>query len=97
MIGSFPGAITSAEYQSIQNKPSGELSSYECIVQGVSAAAFKPFSMIRARECLDPLVNREPGNAYAWAALAVILTISTNWGFGPPADQRAIWTSGISQ
>src|SRR6202012_3374178 len=35
MIGSYWGAIGAAEYKRIQNKPSAELTPYECIVQGV--------------------------------------------------------------
>lgn len=101
MIGSFPGAITSAEYQNIQNKPPNQLSPYECIVQGVTAASLQtPVSVVRARECIDVLVQREPGNAYAWAALSGVLMSQRNWGFGLAADEardleRRLYLSGL--
>jgi adenylate cyclase len=90
MIGSFPGAITSAEFQSMQNKPANQLSSYECVVQGVTAFGLNtPISVVRGRECLEALVRREPANAYAWAALAGVLVNQRHWGFGlPPEEAR---------
>ena len=42
-----------------------------------------------ARQCLDMLVKREPGNAYAWAALAAVALNQAYWGFGLPQDQAA--------
>ena len=83
MIGSFPGAITNAEFQKIQSKPASELRPYECIVQGITASSIQtPLAVARSRECLDPLVKREPGSATAWGTLSVILFIQRNWGFG---------------
>jgi len=89
MIGSFPGAITNAEFQSIQSKPASELTPYECIVQGITASSSinTPLALTRSRECLDPLVKREPGNATAWGALSTILFAQRNWGFGLPLEQ----------
>jgi class 3 adenylate cyclase/TolB-like protein len=90
MIGSFPGAITAAEYQSIQSKPVNQLSSYECIVQGVTAGTLQtPASVARGRECFDLVVQREPGNPYAWVGLSTILANQRNFGFGlPPEEAR---------
>jgi tetratricopeptide (TPR) repeat protein len=88
MIGSFPGAITNAEFQNSQSKPAIELTPYECIVQGITANSIQTaLAVTRARECLDPLVKREAGNAMAWGALSVVLLNQRNWGYGLPPEQ----------
>jgi TolB-like protein/Flp pilus assembly protein TadD len=87
MIGSYQGAIGSAEYRRIQSKPAAELTSYECIVQYVIASGLiAPAPIARARECLDPLVKKEPGNADAWRAFSSALLIQRDFGFGPPNE-----------
>ena len=91
MIGSFPGAITNAEFQKLQMKPASDLTPYECIVQGITTNSLQtPPAVTRARACLDPLLKREPGNAAAWAALATALMVQRNWGFGSLQMKRAI-------
>jgi TolB-like protein len=84
MIGSYWGAIGSAEYRRIQNKPSAELTRYECIVQGVigvptDATVLEPVA--KARECLERLTRNEPRNAAAWAALVLVFNSQRTWGF----------------
>ena len=90
MIGSYWGAIGAAEYKRIQNKPSAELTPYECIVQGVigiptDATILEPVA--KARECLERLTRDEPRNAAAWAALVLVFNSQRTWGF-PFADRR---------
>jgi hypothetical protein len=64
LVGGFPGAIVSAEYKHAQAKPVGELTSYECIVQGVYALALQsPSVTVKARECLERVTQQEPTNA----------------------------------
>jgi class 3 adenylate cyclase/TolB-like protein/tetratricopeptide (TPR) repeat protein len=88
MIGSYPGAITAAEFQRIQSKPVNALSSHECFVQGVMAASLQsPPAIAKARACLDSLLSREPNNAFAWAALVSVLLNQRNWGIALPEDQ----------
>ncbi|WP_426615930.1 winged helix-turn-helix domain-containing protein [Bradyrhizobium sp. McL0616] len=84
MIGSYWGAIGAAEYRRIQNKPSAELTPYECIVQGVlgiptDATILEPVA--KARECLERLTRDEPRNAAAWAALVLVFNSQRTWGF----------------
>jgi DNA-binding winged helix-turn-helix (wHTH) protein len=84
MIGSYWGAIGAAEYKRIQNKPSAELTPYECIVQGVigiptDATVLEPVA--KARECLERLTREEPRNAAAWAALVLVFNNQRTWGF----------------
>jgi TolB-like protein/DNA-binding winged helix-turn-helix (wHTH) protein len=87
MIGSYWGAIGAAEYRRIQNKPSAELTPYECIVQGVigiptDATILEPVA--KARECLERLTRDEPRNAAAWAALVLVFNNQRTWGFPSP-------------
>lgn len=84
MIGSYWGAIGAAEYKRIQNRPSAELTPYECIVQGVigiptDAAVLEPVA--KARECLERLTREEPRNAAAWATLVLVFNNQRTWGF----------------
>ena len=92
MIGSYWGAIGAAEYRRIQNKPSAELTPYECIVQGVigiptDATVLEPIA--KARECLERLTREEPRNAAAWAALVLVFNNQRTWGFPSPAGEVA--------
>ena len=92
MIGSYWGAIGSAEYKRIQTKSSTELTSYECIVQGVIGASTDitvAEPVAKARDCLERLTRNEPGNAAAWAALVLVFNTQRNWGFALPSDQAA--------
>jgi TolB-like protein len=87
MIGSYWGAIGAAEYKRIQNKPSAELTPYECIVQGVigiptDATVLEPVA--KARECLERLTREEPRNAAAWAALVLVFNNQRTWGLPSP-------------
>lgn len=91
MIGSYWGAIGTAEYKRIQNKPSVELTSYECIVQGVvgiptDATVLEPIA--KARECLERLTRDEPRNAAAWAALVLVFNSQRTWGFPSPVGEE---------
>jgi TolB-like protein len=90
MIGSYWGAIGAAEYRRIQNKPSAELTPYECIVQGVigvptDATVLEPVA--KARECLERLTRDEPRNAAAWAALVLVFNNQRTWGFPSPTGK----------
>jgi TolB-like protein len=90
MIGSYWGAIGAAEYKRIQNKPSAELTPYECIVQGVigvptDATVLEPVA--KARECLERLTRDEPRNAAAWAALVLVFNSQRTWGFPSPTGK----------
>jgi TolB-like protein len=90
MIGSYWGAIGAAEYKRIQNKPSAELTPYECIVQGVigiptDATVLEPVA--KARECLERLTREEPRNAAAWAALVLVFNNQRTWGFPSPTGK----------
>ena len=90
MIGSYWGAIGAAEYKRIQNKPSAELTPYECIVQGVigvptDATVLEP--VVKARECLERLTRDEPRNAAAWAALVLVFNSQRTWGFPSPTGE----------
>lgn len=90
MIGSYWGAIGAAEYKRIQAKSSIELTPYECIVQGVIGGATNvafPEPVAKARDCLEALTRREPGNAAAWAALILVFNAQRNWGFALPAEE----------
>jgi TolB-like protein/DNA-binding winged helix-turn-helix (wHTH) protein len=92
MIGSYWGAIGTAEYKRIQTKSSAELTPYECIVQGVIATptdATTPEPVAKARDCLEPLTRKEPGNAAAWAALVLVFNAQRNWGFALPPEEAA--------
>jgi len=92
MIGSYWGAIGSAEYKRIQTKSSTELTSYECIVQGVIGASTDitvAEPVAKARDCLERLTRNEPGNAAAWATLVLVFNTQRNWGFALPPDQAA--------
>lgn len=90
MIGSYWGAIGAAEYRRIQNKPSAELTPYECIVQGVigiptDATVLEPVA--KARECLERLTREQPRNAAAWAALVLVFNNQRTWGFPSPTGE----------
>lgn len=90
MIGSYWGAIGAAEYRRIQSKPSTELTSYECIVQGVigiptDATVLEPVA--KARECLERLTLEEPRNAAAWAAMVLVFNSQRTWGFPSPTGK----------
>ena len=90
MIGSYWGAIGAAEYRRIQTKPVGELTPYECIVQGVvgiptDATVREPVA--RARESLERLTRDEPRNAAAWAALVLVFNNQRTWGFPSPTGE----------
>jgi TolB-like protein len=90
MIGSYWGAIGAAEYRRIQNKPSAELTPYECIVQGVigvptDATVLEP--VVKAREGLERLTRDEPRNAAAWAALVLVFNSQRTWGFHSPTGE----------
>lgn len=92
MIGSYWGAIGAAEYRRIQNKPSAELTPYECIVQGVigtptDATILEPVA--KARDCLERLTRNEPRNAAAWAALVLVFNNQRTWGFPSPSGEVA--------
>jgi TolB-like protein/DNA-binding winged helix-turn-helix (wHTH) protein len=92
MIGSYWGAIGTAEYKRIQTKSSTELTSYECIVQGVigtSTDITVQEPVAKARDCLERLTRNEPGNAAAWAALILVFNTQRNWGFALPPEQAA--------
>ena len=92
MIGGYWGAIGISEFKRIQSKSSSELTSYECIVQGVvgtSTDITVPEPVAKARECLERLTRNEPGNAAAWAALVLVFNAQRNWGFALPPDQAA--------
>lgn len=90
MIGSYWGAIGAAEYRRIQNKPSDQLTPYECIVQGVigiptDATVLEPVA--KARECLERLTRDEPRNAAAWAALVLVFNNQRTWGLSSPTGE----------
>ncbi len=90
MIGSYWGAIGTAEYQRIQTKPSAELTAYECIVQGVigtptDATVLEPVA--KARDCLERLTRSEPRNAAAWAALVLVFNNQRTWGLASPTEK----------
>jgi TolB-like protein len=92
MIGSYWGAIGAAEYKRIQNKPSVELTPYECVVQGVlgiptDATVLEPVA--KARDCLERLTRDEPRNAAAWAALVLVFNNQRTWGFPSPTGEVA--------
>jgi class 3 adenylate cyclase/TolB-like protein len=88
LIGGFPGAIATAEYKRLQAKPASELSSYECVIQGVLAGTVgTPSAVIRARKCLDRVTREDPTNATAWAVLAGVMLNQRSFGFGLPQDQ----------
>jgi TolB-like protein len=92
MIGSYWGAIGAAEYKRIQSKSSGELTPYECIVQGVigtptDATILEPVA--KARDCLERLTRNEPRNAAAWAALVLVFNNQRTWGFPSPTGEVA--------
>lgn len=92
MIGSYWGAIGAAEYKRIRNKPSAELTPYECIVQGVigtptDATVLEPVA--KARDCLERLTREDPRNAAAWAALVLVFNNQRTWGFPSPNGQIA--------
>ncbi|MGM4874772.1 adenylate/guanylate cyclase domain-containing protein [Bradyrhizobium sp. 956_D2_N1_5] len=88
LIAAYPGAIATAEYKRVQAKPTGELSSYECIIQGVLAGTVgTPAAVIRARECLDRVTREESANATAWAVLAGVMLNQRSFGFGLPQDE----------
>jgi TolB-like protein len=92
MIGSYWGAIGAAEYKRIQNKPSAELTPYECIVQGVIGTptdATIPEPVAKARDCLERLTRDEPRNAAAWAALVLVFNNQRTWGFPSPTGEVA--------
>jgi TolB-like protein/DNA-binding winged helix-turn-helix (wHTH) protein len=92
MIGGYWGAIGSAEFRRIQTKSSTELTPYECIVQGVIGTATDvsvPEPVAKARDCLERLTRKEPGNAAAWAALVLVFNTQRNWGFALPPDEAA--------
>jgi TolB-like protein len=60
------GAIDTAEYKKIQNKPVAELNSYECIIQSrVGAAIGSQSAGLRALVCSKRLIEKEPNNALA--------------------------------
>jgi DNA-binding winged helix-turn-helix (wHTH) protein/tetratricopeptide (TPR) repeat protein len=90
MIGSYWGAIGAAEYRRIQNKPSADLTPFECIVQGVigiptDATVLEPIA--KARECLERLTREDPRNAAAWAALVLVFNSQRTWGFPSPTGE----------
>jgi TolB-like protein/DNA-binding winged helix-turn-helix (wHTH) protein len=89
MIGSYWGAIGTAEYERIQTKSSSELTSYECIVQGVIGGDAKaiPETVAKARDCLEALTRAKPSNAAAWAALILVFNAQRNWGFALPPEE----------
>jgi adenylate cyclase len=92
MIGGYWGAIGAAEYKRIQNKPSAELTPYECVVQGVigtptDATILEPVA--KARDGLERLTRDEPRNAAAWAALVLVFNNQRTWGFPSPTGEVA--------
>jgi TolB-like protein/DNA-binding winged helix-turn-helix (wHTH) protein len=92
MVGGYWGAIGTAEYKRIQTRSSRELTSYECIVQGVIGTAIDvtvPEPVAKARDCLERLTGNEPGNATAWAARVLVFNTQRNWGFALPPEQAA--------
>jgi TolB-like protein len=92
MIGGYWGAIGAAEYKRIQNKPSTDLTPYECIVQGVigtTTDATVPDPVAKAQDCLERLTREEPRNAAAWAALVLVFNNQRNWGFPSPTGEVA--------
>jgi TolB-like protein len=92
MIGSYWGAIGTAEYKRIQTKSSAELTPYECIVQGVIGTptdATVPEPVAKARDCLERLTSKEPRNAAAWAALVLVFNNQRTWGFASPTGEVA--------
>ena len=92
MIGGYWGAIGTAEFKRIQTKSSTELTPYECIVQGVIGTATDvsvPEPVAKARDCLERLTRKEPGNAAAWAALVLVFNTQRNWGFALPPEEAA--------
>jgi len=85
------GAIARSILERSRSKVPGELSSYECLLQGYQylsdQAASEPAR--RARLCLDTTVGREPANAFAWSMLSRVLAAVRMWGSGldgPEAD-----------
>jgi len=92
MIGSYWGAIGTAEYKRIQTKSSVELTPYECIVQGVIGSSTDitiAEPVARGRDCLEHLTRSQPGNAAAWATLVLVFNTQRNWGFALPPEQAA--------
>jgi tetratricopeptide (TPR) repeat protein len=92
MIGSYWGAIGVAEYKRIQGKLGTDLTPFECIVQGVIGTSTDitiPEPVAKARDCLERLTRREPGNAAAWATLILVFNTQRNWGFALPPEQAA--------
>jgi TolB-like protein len=92
MIGSYWGAIGTAEYKRIQTKSSMELTPYECIVHGVigtSTDITVAEPVAKARDCLERLTRSEPGNAAAWATLILVFNTQRNWGLALPPEQAA--------
>ena len=92
MIGSYWGAIGAAEYKRIQDKPSAELTPYECIVQGVigtptDATILEPVA--KARDCLERLTRDQPRNAAAWAALVLVFNNQRTWGLPSSTGRMA--------
>jgi adenylate cyclase len=88
IVGSYWSGVAAAEFPRIQAKPVGDLTPYECVVQGVLATSltYSAEAYSRGLTCLQALVSSEPTNGQAWAALAVIYFHQRLYGIGLPAD-----------
>ena len=93
--GDKHGAVVQAELARIRNKPTAELSSYECTLVASQDPPASAELVRQARTCLEATVKRDPTYAEAWVSIARILYIQRVLGMGlAPAeaeksDQRA--------
>jgi TolB-like protein len=80
-------AIDQGEYKKIQNKPVGELTSYECIIQSrVGGWVGSQSAGLKGLACSKRLTESEPNNALAWSARANVLDVQRFLGFGLATD-----------
>jgi TolB-like protein/tetratricopeptide (TPR) repeat protein len=86
-IASLDSAVAVASVQASVMKAPSELSSYECVIQaGEYWRSITPAIHLRARECLNETVEKEPEFATAWMFLAGLAVDEFLYGYNSQPD-----------
>jgi adenylate cyclase len=85
--GLLSAAILDAERTRLSSVGDITKTTWGCVLLGFNP---KPDTVVRARECLEAAVQREPSNPNVWESLTQVLDVQRVWGWGLPPEEASV-------